>query len=74
MAREYVNTAKSKDSLGLHDKAIGEVAALASELKAQFAALTAKLDADTGVTDTDYNTLNPAAASPTSLADQYFEA
>lgn len=30
-------------------------------LRAAFVALTAKLDADVGVTDTDYNTLDPAA-------------
>jgi len=29
-------------------------------LETAFAALTAKLDADAGVTDTDYNTLDPA--------------
>lgn len=28
-------------------------------------AITAKLDADGGVTDTDYNTLNPAALTTT---------
>lgn len=33
-----------------------------TELRAQFAALLAKLDADAGVTDTDYaSTLTPAA-------------
>lgn len=31
----------------------------AANLQAAFEALTAKLDLDAGVTDTDYNTLNP---------------
>ena len=34
-------------------------------LRAAFVALTAKLDADTGVNDTDYNTLDPAALKTT---------
>ncbi len=37
-----------------------------AELRTQFAALLAKLDADTGVTDTDYaSTLTPAAQTVT---------
>ena len=38
-----------------------EVADDVAALRAAIVALTAKLDADTGITDTNYNTLDPAA-------------
>lgn len=38
-----------------------EIADDLTAIHAAFVALTAKLDADAGVTDADYNTLNPAA-------------
>jgi len=44
-----VGIAKSRD----------EMVALLNELSTQFKALTAKLNADTGVTDADYETLDP---------------
>ena len=51
------NKADGKQTKALLDAALADLTALRSA----YVALTAKLDADAGVTDTDYNTLDPAA-------------
>ena len=47
---------------------INDLAALANELKTELNAVTTKLDADAGVTDTNYNSLHVVGASDSDTA------
>ena len=64
MSSEYFgfNTtqAKTLENLGVTDGAVADLAAQVAALNAWAAALATKLNADAGVTDTDYDT-NPQA-------------
>jgi hypothetical protein len=66
MAIQYVRSTEADDDVV---RGLNQLAALCNELKADHNALLTKLDADAGVTDTNYAALRTVSAAD---ADTYY--
>ena len=65
MAVQFKSCGSSAALVAEFNKLLADVTAIRTAL----VAITAKLDADGGVTDTDYNAENPAALTSTGLTN-----
>jgi hypothetical protein len=64
----YVKTAAGNDTTALLLKKVDELVAAYTSLKASYATLVAKLNADAGVTDSNY--VDGASAAPATAASE----
>jgi hypothetical protein len=69
MSKSYVNTAAANDATALLLVQMDALISAYASLKASHAAMAAKLNLDTGVTDTNY--ADSSSAAPSTTASQF---